>query len=127
MFLFSISGHGIKTLFVAVIALSCVVAVQFLVIGLLCWRLRKSSAQKTNASENYVANQPYTQHHIPSGTTEQEAYMELQPRPSQMQSPEQSEYQKLHGKFESPGYYNIGYKGKNTAQEDSDYEPVTIH
>ena len=92
---------------------------------MLLWR--KRSPQKTNASENYVANKPGSQHHIPSGATGQEAYMELQPRPSQMQSPDQSEYQKLQGKFESPGYYNIGYNGKNTAQEDGDYEPVTIN
>ncbi|XP_068727469.1 receptor-type tyrosine-protein phosphatase delta-like isoform X2 [Montipora capricornis] len=117
-------GHDNKSLFVAVIALSCVVAVQFLVIGLLLWR--KRSPQKTNASENYVANQPGSQHQIPSDATGQEAYMELQPRPSQMQSPDQSEYQKLQGKFESPDYYNIGYKGENTVQEDGDYEPVTI-
>ena len=122
---FLLSGHDNKTLFVAVIALSCVVAVQFLVIGLLLWR--KRSPQKTNASENYVANQPGSQHQIPSDATGQEAYMELQPRPSQMQSPDQSEYQKLQGKLESPDYYNIGYKGKNTAQEDGDYEPVTIY
>jgi len=108
----------------AVIALSCVVFLQFVVIAFLIWR-QKRAPGKTNTPDNCTTSE-VERHRSPSDyhISEPGVYMELHPRPLEGQSREPPEYQALQGKNTTPGYYNVGFNTENKAQVEEVYENI---
>ena len=112
-------------MFIAVIALSCVVALLLLTIGLLLWRHKRVPVDKRNTSDTYTAEKsggretPRDQPLSDQGT-----YMELQSRPLEIHSRSLSEYQTLQGKKATPGYYNVGFNKGKVARDEEVYDEI---
>ena len=112
-------------LFIAVIALSCVVALLLLTIGLLLWRHKRVPVDKRNTSDTYTCEKsggretPRDQPMSDPGT-----YMELQSRPSEIHSRSLSECQTLQGKRATPGYYNVGFNKGKMARDEEVYDEI---
>ena len=109
-----------KILRIIIIALSCVIFVSLLVIGVLIWRLRRTVPDnRTTATDKSInkgvdlPDSPRDQH-----VSEPGVYMELHPRSSQGQSREPPEYQSLQDKNVTPGYYNVEFKKENVEKGD---------
>ena len=51
-------------------------------------------------------------------------YMELHPRLLEGESRAPLEYQTLQGEKTEPGYYNVGFKGGEKAQNEEVYEEI---
>ena len=104
------------------IALSTLVFVLLIVIGVLVWRLRRtvpnnkaSTADKDITDSFGQAKSSRAQH-----VSEPGVYMELNPRPSEGQSPAPAEYQTLQGRHVTSGYYNAGFKEGNIKKENKE-------
>lgn len=108
-----------------VIALSCVVFLQFVVIAFLIWRQKRAMPGKTNTSDNCTTSEG-ERHRSPSDyhISEPGVYMELHPRPLEGQSRGPSEYQALQGKNTTPSYYNVSSNRGNKAQVEEAYENI---
>ena len=120
MFSFSFFVDQQQILRIIIIALSCVIFVSFLVIGMLIWRLRRTVPDnRTTATDKSInegvglPDSPRDQH-----VSEPGVYMELHPRCSQGQSREPPEYQSLQDKNVTSGYYNVGFKKENAEKGD---------
>ena len=104
------------------IALSTLVFVLLVVIGVLVWRLRrnvqnnKTSTADKNITDNFGQARSSRSHHV----SEPGDYMELDPRPSEGQSRAPAEYQTLQGRHMTSGYYNVEFKGGNREKEDEE-------
>ena len=59
-------------------------------------------------------------HHV----SEPGVYMELHPRPSEGESRAPLEYNTLEGKNTEPGYYNVGFKKGDKAENEEVYEQI---
>ena len=59
-------------------------------------------------------------HHV----SESDVYLELHPRPSVGESRVPMEYQTLQVKNAVPGYYNVGYKRRDKAQNEEVYDEI---
>ena len=110
---------------VAVITLSCVVVLLLIILGLLLWRLKRASANKSNSSIKYAADKS-KQHEIPPDQpmSDPGTYMELQSRPSELQSRSLPEYQTLQDRKETTGYYNVGFNKGNMARDEEVYDEI---
>ena len=104
------------------IALSTLVFVLLIVIGVLVWRLRrtvpnnKTSTADKNITDSFGQAKSSRAQHV----SEPGVYMELDPRPSEGQSRAPAEYQTLQGIHMTSGYYNVGFKGGNRKKEDEE-------
>ena len=104
------------------IALSCIVFVLVVVIGVLIWRLRRTVANNRTTTSGKAftddvgqPDSPHDQH-----VSEPGSYMELHPRPLQEQLPAAPNYQALQGKNKAPEYYNVGFNKENKEKEDTE-------
>ena len=110
-----------------VVALSCVVFLQLVVVAFLIWRQKRSMPGKTNTPDNCTTSE-VERHGSPCDyhISEPGVYMELHIRPSEGQSREPPEYRALQGKNTTPGYYNAGFNRRNKAQVEEVYENIEI-
>ena len=110
---------------VAVIALSCIVFVLLVVIGVLIWRIRRAEPNNRTTTANKIITNAIGQSESARAQhmSEPGVYMELGLRPTDGQSP--AEYQTLQGTHVTSGYYNVGFKGRRKKKEDQEvYEEV---
>ncbi|KAJ7358728.1 hypothetical protein OS493_021499, partial [Desmophyllum pertusum] len=111
----------------SVIALSCIVFVLVVVIGVLIWRLRRTVANNRTTTSGKAFTDDVGQPDSPRDqhVSEPGSYMELHPRPLQEQLPAAPHYQALQGKNKAPEYYNVGFKKENKEKEDTEiYDEV---
>lgn len=112
---------------VVVIALSCIVFVLLVVIGVLIWRNRRFEANNRTTTRNKNITDEIGQPKSPRDQPVSEpcVYMELHPRPSNGQSRAPAEYQTLQGRHMTSGYYNGGFKGGSKKEENEEtYDQV---
>ena len=104
------------------IALSTLVFVLLIVIGVLVWRLRrtvpnnKTSTADKNITDDFGQARSSRAQHV----SEPGVYMELDASPSEGQSREAAEYQTLQGRHQTSGYYNVGIESGNRKKEDNE-------
>ncbi|KAJ7358805.1 Cell adhesion molecule [Desmophyllum pertusum] len=113
----------VHNIFIAsVIALSCIVFVLVVVIGVLIWRLRRTVANNRTTTSGKAFTDDVGQPDSPRDqhVSEPGSYMELHPRPLQEQLPTAPHYQALQGKNEAPEYYNVGFNKENKEKEDTE-------
>ena len=120
-FIFPDAHHILR---VAVIALSCIVFVLLVVIGVLIWRIRRAEPNNRTTVNKVISDNigqpksPRAQH-----VSEPGVYMELGTRPTDGQSP--AEYQTLQGSHVTSGYYNVGFKeGSKKTEDEEVYDEV---
>jgi len=122
-----------RTYNATVIALSCIVFVLLVVIGVLIWRLRRASPinRATTADKVITDNvgqpdSPRDQH-----VSEPGLYMEVHLRPSEGQSRAPPEYESLQGRDKNAEYYNVGFskrgngRKRSSARDQHVSEPAT--
>ena len=123
VFLIFLDVHNFR---VVVIALSCIVFVLLVVIGVLIWRNRRSEPNnRTTRNKNITdeIGQPKSPRDQP--VSEPGVYMELHPRPSDGQSRAPAEYQTLQGRHMTSGFYTDGFKGGSKKEgEEETYDEV---
>jgi len=107
-----------------VIALSSVVLLQLIVIAFFLWRQRRAMPDKTDrlnkCSTAADRNDSARDHRV----SDPGVYMELHPRPSEGESRAPLEYQTLQVKNTVPGYYNVGFKRRDKAQNEEVYDEI---
>ena len=107
-----------------VIALSSVVLLQLIVIAFFLWRQRRAKPDKTDrlnkCSTAADRNDSARDHRV----SDPGVYMELHPRPSEGESRAPLEYQTLQVKNTVPGYYNVGFKRRDKAQNEEVYDEI---
>ena len=104
------------------VALSSLVFVLLIVIGVLVCRLRralpnnKTSTADKNITDDFGQARSSRAQHV----SEPGVYMELDASPSEGQSREAAEYQTLQGRHQTSGYYNVGIESGNRKKEDNE-------
>ena len=116
--LFSLTEQR-QVLRATVIALSCIVFVLLIIIGVSMWRLRRPWPNNKIATvDNGTTDLPYQ-------VSEPAVHMELRPTPSQWQSRDIQEYQSLQGGHVTVEHYIMGFnKDKNQNEDPGVYEEV---
>ena len=111
---------------VIVIALSCLVLVLLIAVGLLTWCLRRAVNNKPEHIPPKYTSDEVRQYdstrdqHVP----EELPYMELKPEPLKELPHATETYQSLQDAVSSSAYYNIGFNRENNNQEDEIYYEI---
>lgn len=101
-----VSKGECQVLSAAVIAMSSILFFSLVVNGILIWRLRRAELIKRTTIVDSSTSQVSPG---PRQVSEPGVYMELQPRPSDGQSREPTEYQSLEDRRVTPDYYNMAF------------------
>lgn len=104
------------------IALSTLVLVLLVVIGVLVWRLARAviNNKVSTADKDITDNVSQARSSRAQYVSEPGVYMELHPSPSEGQSRAPAEYQTLQNRHMTSGYYTVGFKEGNRKKEDKE-------
>ncbi|KAL9950691.1 hypothetical protein ACROYT_G043230 [Oculina patagonica] len=109
------------------IALSCVVFVLLVVIGVLIWRLRRAVPHNRTTTTDKIITDDIGKPDLPRDQhmSVPDSYMELHPRPSESQSFSPPDFKSAHDTNKNPGYYNLGLnKGNDGNDNEETYEEI---